>query len=339
MNDVIESDEFDVVRKALEKGNIGLKQVEKRFVDFKMAYCKNSYQQNGLRADLNDNYRRSHPKARKVTPEQAARDYCFLSNSKPANYICIWQAYQKKTDSAHDYHCDGSKSSRVVPNAINKLYTNLWPNTIAESGDTMNSMRTTYNAYIAKGHHAERNPEIEKQLQLLAYLTHTLGNFIPCGDAFNSGRYNATQDYWDITLMYIKDWYLNRQLFALESNLPSNTFNAGALGANRDWLNSFGEGQDGWNTFIEKNYLEAYVNKIDEDETYGVKPFYDGHSPHPNKLKPEGDAVYKCLLSMNAAIIARGNEMRRKVLKEKIDEEDWKLFFKDPYPQSSSSPR
>lgn len=394
MDDAIKSPKFDVVREALEKGDIGLQHVKDRFVDFKTAYCKDA-----ATVELNERYDEKNCwDGLYETEKQKVRNICALPHQE--NPLERWLAYRLKSEKKVGYYlnteqkrrlgfkankkacwywidCDGSKSSPIVPTATNLLYRTLWTwrNNTPNSADTMNSMWTTYKqalelfdkkAWTSRKaeeimkemvkpysentplslreeyvfHTDESADDLEKkvgeQLEILAHLTHALGNFIPCASPFNGGRYNATNDYWDITLMYIRDWYLNRQLFLLKSDLPSNGFNAGILGECRDWLNSFGVGKEGWNSFVNDNFLKAYTDGTDEGG-YKIKPFYNDYTI--GKSLPESrEDLLECLLSMNAAIIARGNEMGKK-LEENLTESDWRLFFKDPYPESSSSPR
>lgn len=110
---------------------------------------------------------------------------------------------------------------------------------------------------------------------------HTLGNFIPVpfhwinnvveyknGLAeFNSPRgTGATHDYWDRALMIIKDWYMlpkkdrNSCLVTLVKNKNSNVINCAM------WLESFEDGkcENGWKNFIEKNYMEPFVDQNNE---------------------------------------------------------------------------
>lgn len=156
--------------------------------------------------------------------------------------------------------------------------------------------------------------KIAEQVRIFAYLTHTLGNMIPCQKGFNRGRYSITMDYWDITLMYVKDWYLNRQGRPSAGDVPNNVFNASILDRCHPWLNHFGFGVEGWNAFVEDNYLLPYIEKEgdtyakDENGAYEVRRFFSGHDFW--HLLPETEEQFlACLLSMNAAIIARGNLM------------------------------
>lgn len=359
MNDVIESDEFDVVREALEEGSIGLDKVARRFVDFKMAYCKDD-----PKLEFNDRSQQwtepledKEPRWRKLSKNEleAIFDHCYLKCS--TDPLKRWQAYYERpksvyklklTDSAQKERlgfssrarfckfgidCDGSKSSEIVPKATNLLYATLWPNTIADSADTINSFGKTY----TRAHANE--PKVEAQLNILAYLTHTLGNFIPCSAPFQIFK-NWGGDYMDLALLRIKKWYLGKP--------PTQPGYKKKLDGCKDWLNDFPPNEpettnvERWNAFIKENDLLAYTNGKDEHDAYKVRRFYVGHDIGAS-LPDNAENVLECLLSMNAAIIARGNkmgkELEEKINKGKLERADWKLFFKDPYPQSSSSPR
>ncbi len=296
----IEDKDFGVVYEALAKKQIGLEEVRSRFVDFKTAYCKG------------DKTGHIQPSRNNGKPLKQAKieKYLFLSKEEPERYITRWLDYKTKAKACKNYDCDGARSAWIVPNAINVLYDSLWgekSSRMAKSGDTMNSLWITY-AQILKSER-KADTKVMKQLNLLAYLTHTIGNFIPCCGNFNNGRTGSSQDYWDITLIRLQGFYLN------DDHLDS--FNPNCIA----WLKSFGESENGWKNLIEDNYLESYV-----DEEYQVRRFYTGHEI--GSILPEDNQILECLLSMNAAIIARGNEMRE-VLENRLEEEQLRLFFKD----------
>lgn len=122
---------------------------------------------------------------------------------------------------------------------------------------------------------------------------HTLGNFIPVpfksgGRNFNSARYNATNDFWDLTLYYIYCWYNPEEKKNLEKD-DSNEVKVCDCEKNEDlykllgensknvercieWLKAFGS----WNEFVEKNFLQPFVYKFEcesdnaEEKVYGI---------------------------------------------------------------------
>ena len=221
--------------------------------------------------------------------------------------------------------CDGSKSCKITPRATNLLYRVLWPaneNPKIDSADTMNSFWTTYKeALRLSGQEPLRTCDIPyltdnteqyrlegdcgDQVDMLAYLTHTLGNFIPCFGRFNSGRYPLTQDYWDLTMLGIKEWYEEPSSLLREAN----PLNQGLLDRCRPWLESYIEpedatGKDSLQRFVGANFLQPYF----EEDSSTVRPFFKEHS-FDHQLPASKEELLDCLLSMNASIIARGNLM------------------------------
>lgn len=99
---------------------------------------------------------------------------------------------------------------------------------------------------------------------------HTIGNFIPVPYGFNIGRSNfGKSDYWDLTLITIREWYdegckpgmeKSQEIIKKLLNKPSDM----VIRECEKWLWWFGNkknGLEGWMSFIEKNYLEDFVNK------------------------------------------------------------------------------
>lgn len=220
--------------------------------------------------------------------------------------------------------CDGSKSCEITPRATNLLYRVLWPaneNPKIDSADTMNSFWTTYREalrlsgqgrlrtcdipYLADNTEQYRlEGDCGDQVDMLAYLTHTLGNFSPCFGCFNRDRYDPTKDYWDLTMLGIKEWYE-------EPSSPLrkvNPLNQGLLDQCRPWLESYAEedvtGGEAWRQFVKANFLQPYF----EEDSSTVRPFFKEHS-FDHQLPASKEELLDCLLSMNAGIIARGNLM------------------------------
>lgn len=159
-------------------------------------------------------------------------------------------------------------------------------------GDTMNSFKTTYNQTCSKGYLTK---EILELLTEFATLTHTIGNFIPlpivkiAEKNLNSARGfsghtlgKSIRDYWDLTLVMFYDYFTYNESSKLDViNLFEVEDQEGKSIAK--WLENYGEGQAGWDKFIEENSLGMYVtrrnNFSDKNRLYG-KPilFWKGHS-------------------------------------------------------------
>lgn len=161
-------------------------------------------------------------------------------------------------------------------------------------------------------------------------LYHTVGNFIPVPCNFNSPRYSKTKDYWDITLRGIWKWY------TCENKEKKNEEGEKVLGEIIDvgeeyknvqvcesWLRVFGDGADGWNNFVEKNYLQDFVGKK-EKGNYGMpKELWEGH--FGGNVKPKDkDEFSQFFTNASEWILVRGKaiaEELKKQLKDKSAEE------------------
>ena len=118
----------------------------------------------------------------------------------------------------------------------------------------------------------------------LLEMYHTLGNYCPVPCYFNGARSgtSAMHDFWDLTLMKIREYYKS----GAEEILDELLHKKGNKEACKAWLDYFSKeakGKMGWENFIESNYLDDYIDGNKE-----VKPFWEGHSwenPLPNDLK------------------------------------------------------
>lgn len=124
---------------------------------------------------------------------------------------------------------------------------------------------------------------------------HTIGNFIPVPYGFNSARSGAyaSYDYWDLTLMKIKEYYdvsksssgndvtnnESAQMKIIKELLHNSDSEDEIISCYR-WLNSF----KAWKDFIDINLLQDFV-----DENYQVKQLCTGHSWECPKVSDKTD--------------------------------------------------
>lgn len=96
---------------------------------------------------------------------------------------------------------------------------------------------------------------------------HTLGNFMPVPYGCNAPRgIGSTNDYWDLALKIIYDYYVNdgdgiSDIVGCDYTLIQRY---------KEWLDSFaseGNKSQGWKNFIEINFLQDFVNC--SDSCYG----------------------------------------------------------------------
>lgn len=132
-------------------------------------------------------------------------------------------------------------------------------------------------------------------------LYHTVGNFCPIPNRLNNPRgYNSnSKDYWDLALLCIYyDYCQGHNLkYTLEWLFKKDA------GLCRDWLKNFGEGQSGWDNFVERNFLQDFVNQTDGH--YGPpKELWKGH--FTNSVMPPKADFDQFFTNASAWIAARG---------------------------------
>lgn len=332
-----------------------LKEVEKCFVDLKVAYGEGDLVCNpwGISCGSFKDLMNDREHREQIISKCGFED---VKDLMPIERIC-WFYGQSGIHVEHekftgyiDIDCDACRSADLVPEGVVDMYLALWQDTIKSSetsekisADTMNSFFTLYKNVInantnekirsknglAKSKKRSNAAGINAIFDLFAYLTHTAGNFMPCYSGFNPGRYYPTMDFWDLTLMSIREWFLDqdeRQEFG--PTAKATPLNEGLLDKCAPWLNSFlekGSGFEHWKAFVQKNFLEPYVENTDKDiakdpNAWSVRPFFDGHS-FENKFPRTEREIYKCLDRINASIIVRNN-LIRKELADKSPEND-----------------
>ena len=155
-----------------------------------------------------------------------------------------------------------------------------------------------------------------KGLKEFISLYHTIGNFIPfpCDCNTKRGR-GKTQDYWDLTLLCIYIYYEEKKEDYIETivgNEKKNYF--------IEWLNGFGS----WDNFVEKNYLQDFVNENpkyvshDECQKYGLpKELWKDHFDNFDgkfdgkkvALPTNKEQIEQFCNNASAWILARGQRM------------------------------
>lgn len=177
-------------------------------------------------------------------------------------------------------------------------------------GDTMTSFKNTYNHYKM---HFESNEKIKEQIEKFAKLHHTIGNMIPVPSHFNLKRsgYFARYDFWDLTMQQIRKWYKHHDDEPLKQLLnPDGNNNEEELSIAlcKKWLSYF----TGWNDFVEKNYLQNFIQLEDDDELlkdengdYIPMVFWTNHSYVVFTLPLKPEVFFEYLKIINAAIEKR----------------------------------
>lgn len=188
------------------------------------------------------------------------------------------------------------------------------------SGDTMNAPFSTLrqrlnmrSKRIMVRAYYEEPQKIEgfyKEARKFLQFSYSIGNFIPEPSDFNCYRPQKTKDYWDLTLNGVWRWYTGSE--HLRSIISGSD---GVIERCRQWLERFGAGGDGWDSFVEQNYMQDFVRGGPDGRPYGPpKELWQGH--FGGSLLPDSEAALSQFFS-NAAdwIEARGVRIVR-ALKE-----------------------
>ena len=138
---------------------------------------------------------------------------------------------------------------------------------------------------------------------------HTVGNFLPAPPAFQDrgSMQLPSHDYWDLALMCIYNYFCKvndpkYKKYTLEWLIKKEE----AVSSCRAWLDSFGSGQGGWDCFVERNFLQDFVNR--DGEPYGPpKELWKGH--FTNGTRPNDHSF----INTSAWIAERGERIARAV--------------------------
>ncbi len=124
-----------------------------------------------------------------------------------------------------------------------------------------------------KHYFIDKNDDSKIILDFLRHY-HSLGNYIIVPYGFNSARSGsfASHDMWDITLMKIKQYYdslvsTKLELREDEKNMLELLHFDCVFYNTKKWLDSFKT----FKNFIDKNYLQSYVYKINDSDKYEIK--------------------------------------------------------------------
>lgn len=144
---------------------------------------------------------------------------------------------------------------------------------------------------------------------------HTIGNFCPVPCYFNGARSGgyASHDFWDLTLMKIREYYLCDNSTEKVSRIIGDELlhhNGNAL-ACKAWLDEFGNGIIGWKNFVKFHYFDNYV-----DKDYNVIPFWEEHDWDHNSISNDTKKFTEAIQEITRRIKSRG-EIIIAAIKEK----------------------
>lgn len=121
--------------------------------------------------------------------------------------------------------------------------------------------------------------EINNNFEKYSSLTHTIGNFTLEPRGFNMGRQNS--DYWDLGMILLQSFF--------------NCL----------------DGEDNWQNFVEKYFLQPYVNNSKE---YAVTEFWNRKNNYVNPLNSKD--VKSFISKANWCIEERGKLMIKKLCED-----------------------
>ena len=118
----------------------------------------------------------------------------------------------------------------------------------------------------------DRKVGVKDLAPLLPFLQvhHCIGNYCQVSPCFNMSRSGgAICDFWDLTLEKIHAYYHTgngiQELLHEKADEIKNC---------KEWLDSYGKGNEGWKCFVKDNCFEDYVCNTD----YSLKPFVIDHN-------------------------------------------------------------
>ena len=151
------------------------------------------------------------------------------------------------------------------------------------------------------------------ELHKLLIVYHTVGNHCPVPRFFNaarSGYNNSEHDFWDLTLMKIKEYYDCDKSTETVSRIIGDELlhHSGNAIACKEWLDFFGN----WKTFVDANFFNVYV-----DNEYNVRPFWEGHSWENTSLPQDKDGLRNAVNEIIKRILSRGETIQLELKKNK----------------------
>lgn len=160
-----------------------------------------------------------------------------------------------------------------------------------------------------------------KGLELFLSMYHTIGNFIPTPRGFNRARSgkqcDAEYDYWDLTLLKIREWYVSAETEEEKEKIILELLHKKEMDQVcqncKEWLKYYeerGSKEDGWKNFINSNYLQDFVKGDD----YKPISFCENHDW--NNIKVDDHVEF--FMTVSSLIYLRGKRLLE-ALEEKLN--------------------
>lgn len=233
-------------------------------------------------------------------------------------YVELWDEKNLK---------DCKKGERICGETMNSANTTLgaWYTELEtglqkkEREELKNPSQTISNKYILSRYLQDKEGQkklLGKKCLFFLSVYHTLGNFIPVPVDCNCPRgLGVLADYWDLTLKVIYDYYMG------DDHISDITGKSDKLVQRyKNWLDSFIEegdnGFDSWAHFVEKNYMQDFV-ETNSAGGYGMpKELWKDHFSQFSygDAKPINERQIKeFYINASAWIMRRSNRMIREL--------------------------
>lgn len=297
-----------------------------------------------------DNYKKLEGIEKYLVYKTVARKIRFTKEEKFALFDEVYEKWQiiKK-------FYTGIKDPDSNSKLLQDIYSVLWD--IEEKdirrkdggtiqGETLNSVQTTldkmYELYERPEHKKQRfyeNPEHKKQQQKISikYMVsrycadgsdrenfsflgkefesfirvyHTLGNFMPIPDGCNCE--GAVKDYWDLKLWCIYKYYHESSDEWIKNLVGEDDEKVKKY---EKWLDAF----KSWNNFVEKNYLEAFVNENDKNKPKSLWGNHIDNWIKDKQILPKKESECAEYFKNAAECIKKRTDAMIKELKNKIN--------------------
>lgn len=229
-------------------------------------------------------------------------------------YVKLWDERNLK---------DCKKGERICGETMNSANTTLgaWYTELEteqqkkEREELKNPSQTISNKYILSRYLQDKEGQkklLGKKCLCFLSLYHTLGNFIPVPVDCNCPRgIGQVADYWDLTLKVIYDYYVGNDHICDITGTSDEL-----VQRYKNWLDSFiEEGDNGlisWDRFVEKNYMQDFVEP-DPEGGYGMpKELWKDHFSQflYGEAKPTNERqVKEFYINASARIMKRSNRM------------------------------
>lgn len=215
------------------------------------------------------------------------------------------KGYEHKISFRCFFRGDTMNSWSRTLNKFFDLYGDRYLNNSNNLGDTEEQK---WVEFLSNSDNYKKNETLPLYITEFMKAVYTMGNFIPVPIGFNTEHNSRIKDYWDLTLLEIYNYYMS------EKKCSS------WLEKYKAWFDDYGTGigQKGWDSFVEKNYMQPFVNKIKNknDGKYGLPyELWEGH--FRGDVMPKEEVQFQqFFVNAKVRILERGKLIADALIKE-----------------------